>query len=90
MPQIIVQQKVEDYQKWKTVFDSLDALRKSYGEKGAKIFRNAERPAEITILFEWDDLRNILKYSRDEKFKEAVKKSGTLIDPILYLPDGEL
>jgi hypothetical protein len=90
MPQIIIQQKVEDYQRWKAMFDSLDGLRKSYGEISGKIFRNVERPTEVTVLFEWDHIRNVFQYSRDKKFKEAVKASGTLIDPIVYLPDGEL
>jgi len=87
MAQMIVRQKVEDFKKWKKVFDSVYALRKAGGEKSFKIFRNTEEPNEITILFEWNNIQDAVKYSQSPLFKEAEKKAGVLSEPFLYLPE---
>jgi len=90
MPQIIVEQKVEHYEKWKEAFDKLVDVRKTCGEKSCTIFRNIENANELTLLFEWDDIRNVLKYAQDPRVKAAMGEAGTLIDPVLYLPEGAL
>lgn len=90
MPLMIVRQKVEDYKKWKRFFDAAFALRKASGERSCKIFRNTDDPNELTLLFDWDDIRNAVKYSQNKLFKEASKKSGVLMKPIVYIPEEGL
>ncbi len=44
MPYILVRHKVEDYAKWKPVFDEHGAARKAIGSKGGYLFRNIDDP----------------------------------------------
>ncbi|OGX39489.1 MAG: hypothetical protein A3G91_03615 [Omnitrophica WOR_2 bacterium RIFCSPLOWO2_12_FULL_50_9] len=90
MPLMIVQQKVKDYRAWKKIFNAAYAIRKASGERSCKIFRNTEDPNEITLLLEWDDIQNAMKYSQSKLFKEAEKKAGAITEPILYLPEDGL
>ncbi len=84
---IIVRQKVEDYQKWKRIFDLAAGLRKASGEKSCKIFRSSNDLNEVIVLSEWDDLRNAVKYSQNKLFKEAAEKAGILTKPVIYMPE---
>ena len=50
MPYALVRHKVEDYARWKPVFD--DENREANGSMGGYLFRNAGDPNELVILFE--------------------------------------
>jgi hypothetical protein len=53
MPYLLVRHKVEDYERWKPVFDhDHGATREQWGSKGGWILRNAEDPDELVILLE--------------------------------------
>ena len=51
MPYILVRSKVEDYAKWKPVFDGQASFRKSSGSKGENVFRNADNPNELFVSY---------------------------------------
>jgi heme-degrading monooxygenase HmoA len=76
MVYIIVQLKVESFDKWKSVFDERSALRKESGSKEASLFRNSEDPNEAMILFEWDNMENARKYLESEMLRKTLLKVG--------------
>ena len=81
MANIFIHFKVEDYNKWKPVFESYGSFRSEYGSKGGKIYRNADNPNEIFILFEWDSIENARKFAQSDKLKEAMQKAGVMGKP---------
>ena len=79
MPYSLARLKVEDFAKWKAVFDQLsDARKVSGGAKKGTLFRDADNPNDITILIEWDSLENAHKFIESEDVKKAIKKSGVI------------
>ena len=54
MPYLLERHKVHDYTRWRAVFDADAAGREAAGCRGARIFRNADDPEEVVVLFEWD------------------------------------
>ncbi len=56
MAYILVQQSVEDYEKWKSLFDEGGSFRQANGSKGGIVLRNADDPNHITIPLEWDSV----------------------------------
>jgi hypothetical protein len=48
MTYVLVIHKVEDFDKWKSVYDEDGATRKDKGSKGAFVFRNANAKAGVT------------------------------------------
>ena len=77
-----VRLKVEDYARWKSEFDGEDtiAMRKAGGEKSYQIFRTVDDPNTLVLLFEWDSLDNLQKYSQSEGLRELMQRSG-VTDP---------
>lgn len=89
MLQIIVHQKVKNFQTWKTIFNASEGLRRASGERSCKIFRSTEDPNEITLLVEWEDIRKLAKFSQNEQFQAAAKMAGVLTKPILFLSEED-
>ncbi len=90
MPYSLARLKVEDYAKWKPVFDQIsDARKASGGAKRGILLRDADNPNEITILIEWDNLENARKFIQSEDVKKSLKKSGTIKSDFYFLNEVE-
>jgi hypothetical protein len=63
MPYMLSQISVEDYNKWKPVFDEMGAIRQAAGCKGGFVFRNADDPNQISAWSAWDNLNNARAYA---------------------------
>ena len=87
MPYIIVQQSVEDYDKWKSVFDEGSNNRQALGSKGGFVFRNTENPNQLTVLLEWDNLENAQAFTRSDYLREAMKHAGVMGPPTMSFLD---
>jgi len=84
MAYLIVHHSVEDYAKWKPVFDEHAASRKASGSKGGHLFRNPDNPNELFILFEWDDLERARQFTRSDDLREAMQRAGVVGMPDLH------
>lgn len=87
MPYVLVRHKVEDYVKWKPVFDEHGATRKASGFMGHHLFRNADDTHELVILFEVDDLERARQFVRSEDLRQAMQRAGVSDQPDIYLLD---
>ena len=80
MPYLLERHKVRDYDRWREVFDADAGGREAAGCRGARIFRNADDPEELVVLFEWDALerarQRIESATLSRKFGEAGVSGG--------------
>ena len=81
MPYMLVQHQVEDFAKWKTVFDSALDMRRAGGEKSAQILHDADDVNSLTLLFEWDSLENAQQYAQNPDLKAAMQEAGVTSPP---------
>jgi quinol monooxygenase YgiN len=65
-----------DYAKWKHIYDQHAATRKASGSQKAHLFRDADKPNEIIILFEWDDLGKARSFARSDHLAKTMQKAG--------------
>lgn len=55
MPYVMASIRVEDFDQFLSVFTTSGIdVRRKHGSRGARLFRNTEDPATLTILFDWD------------------------------------
>jgi heme-degrading monooxygenase HmoA len=78
MTYLLVNHKVEDYDKWKLAYDENGDMRKVKGSKGAFVFRTAEDPNHILVLTEWENLESAKNFAEDKELKTAMKKGGVV------------
>jgi heme-degrading monooxygenase HmoA len=90
VPYSLARLKVEDYAKWKPVFDQISAARKaSGGAKKGILLQDANNPNEITILIEWGTLENARKFIQSDAVKKSLKESGVIKSDFYFLNEVE-
>lgn len=87
MKYILVKHTVEDYDKWKRVFDEHEAARKAMGSKGGFVLRNADDANELIILLEVDDLGKAKEFMQSDDLKAVMEKAGVITEPAIYYLD---
>jgi heme-degrading monooxygenase HmoA len=89
MVYMFVRHGVQDYDAWKSVFDSVGDLRKRNGEKSYQILRQENGSKKLVALFEWDSLDNARKYATSPELKEAMQRAGVTGKPeILFVEEA--
>lgn len=89
MAYMFVRHSVQDYEAWKSVFDSVADLRRRSGEKSYQILRQENDSKELVALFEWDSLENARKYAASPELKEGMQRAGVTGKPeILFLEEA--
>jgi quinol monooxygenase YgiN len=75
---IIIRRQLKDYETWKKVVSQLDGMRKEYGSKGLTVYRNASKPDEVILVFDWDDRKPYQNYLNHPEVQKTLKETGTL------------
>jgi heme-degrading monooxygenase HmoA len=73
---VTLSHSVEDYDKWKPVYDGHEGARISSGCKSANVYVSPQNKNKITVLFEWDTKENFQRFSESEDLKNAMMKAG--------------
>ena len=84
MAYVLGRHKVENYEKWRSVFDSAQELRKKNGEESYQIFRDKDNPNIITILNKWTNVEAAKQFFNSNEVKEKMKESGVFSEPTFY------
>ncbi len=87
MPYLIVRHKVQDYARWKPIFDEHAATRKAAGSKGGQLLRNSNDPNELVVILEWDDLEKARQFVQSHDMREIMQRAGIVDQPDMYFLD---
>jgi heme-degrading monooxygenase HmoA len=88
MAYVLVHSKVEDYNKWKPMYDDNANIRRAAGSKGSTIFRSKDDSNEVVILLEWDNFENARKFANSTELRERMQQAGVIGKPeILFLDE---
>ena len=75
---LMATQKVEDFDRWKKVFDEHSTKRGAMGSKGAEILRNSAYPNEIVVITKWEDEDAAKKFAGSKDLKNVMKNAGVV------------
>ena len=87
MSNILLRLSVADYAKWKPVFDEYASVRKTGGSRGGRLFRNADNPNEVLILWDWDTRANAQAFFTSQDLRETMPRAGVTGRPDVYYLD---
>ena len=89
MATLLVRHKVEDFAKWKAVYDeaATEALRNASGVKSHRVLRNADSPNEVIVLHEYDDVAKARQFAQSEELKQIMQRAGVSDHPDIYFLD---
>jgi heme-degrading monooxygenase HmoA len=84
MPYLLVQLKVQDFARWKAVFDEHGSMRGASGSKGGHVFQSADDPNAVVVVLEWDDLSKAREFIQSADLRQAMERSGVIDQPGIY------
>jgi heme-degrading monooxygenase HmoA len=89
MAYMLVGLSVQDYEGWKSVFDSAGDLRRRNGAKSYRILRQENGSNNLVALYEWDNLDNARKFAASAELKEGMERAGVIGKPeVLFLEEA--
>ena len=83
MGHVFFRTTVADYDRWKPVFDEDAGDRRAAGSNGGELFRDAEDPNVVYILFEWD-LEQARQYGQSDSLAKKMQEAGVTGPPDIF------
>jgi quinol monooxygenase YgiN len=83
MIRVLVMHTVQDFDRWRPFFESHADTRISFGCEEAELFRTADSPNQVTILFKWKDGPAFQKFVATSDLREVMQKGGVIGQPII-------
>ncbi len=74
---------VEDFAKWKAVFDELRPLREKFGFVGERVFRSSEDPNHVALIFDIES-RELASKWQDSEALDVVRRKAGVIGEVTY------
>jgi quinol monooxygenase YgiN len=87
---LVVQHTVRDYDSWKPVFDEHESVRAKYGAQGHTIYRDVEKPNDLTIFNRFESRARAEEFARDPSLAEAMQRGGVISEPrIMWVEEAD-
>jgi hypothetical protein len=81
---LLVRHKVSDFAKWKPVYDAHLSARQKAVLKEEHLFRNADDPNEVLLLFSVEDFDKAKAFSASDDLRQAMERAGVSDKPDVY------
>jgi hypothetical protein len=78
MGAMIVRHSVRDYGPWRAAFDAHEPARTAAGLTNGRVYRSAEDPNELVLLFDAADRRRAEKFGASSELKETMQRAGVV------------
>ena len=89
MAYMLIRHKVAEFEKWKQAYEDHRATRQAAGIKDLHLWRNAEDPNEVIVLFEASNVAKAKDFAGSPDLKEKMQAAGVQGMPdIVFLSDG--
>ena len=87
MAKLMVQHKVRDYAAWRPGFDAHETSRVGAGITNGRVYRKAEDPNDLVLLFDVADGAKAKSWTESEDLKTVMQKVGVLGAPSIHFFD---
>jgi heme-degrading monooxygenase HmoA len=84
MAYLLIRGSVKDYEAWKSVFVSANAMRTGYGQKSYQILREGDGSNDPIVLLQWDSLDNARRFAASSELKEVMQRAGVIGRPEMW------
>lgn len=84
MALIIVRHKVKDFATWKSAFEGHQASQTAAGLLNPRVFRSADDPSEVVILFDAQDIGEAKQFADSPDLQSAMASAGVTDKPDIY------
>ena len=87
MATMFVKHKVNDYERWKRVYDDFAAVRREKGVTGASVHRDAEDANTVIVTHQFGNLGAATAFAESEELKNAMANAGVAGPPEIWFTE---
>ena len=84
MATIFIRIKVEDYGKWKRVYDRFASLRKENGTQTSTIYRDPKDASVVVSVHQFKDWDSATAWADSKELKSAMAEAGVSGPPVTW------
>ena len=89
MAHMIIRHRVDDFDRWKTAYEDHRSARLASGIRDLHLWRNADDPNEVIVLFEASDVGQARDFAGSTDLREKMQAAGVRgVPDIVFLSDG--
>ena len=88
MALVIIRHKVSDFAAWKKVFDSHASTQSASGLSNPRLFRSADDPSEVVILFDAADTGKAKQFAASSDLRSTMASAGVIDKPDIHILDA--
>lgn len=81
MAVVILTHKVENYQKWKPIYDQDEERRKKAGLKEIICGQKSDEPNNVYMVFETSEPNKAKEMLKDPELKDVMDEAGVITKP---------
>ncbi|MFD0975863.1 hypothetical protein [Salinimicrobium gaetbulicola] len=85
MPTVIISHKVENYKKWKEIYDRDIERRSQAGLREISAGQKADEPNMVYMVFEASDSNKVKEMMQDQSLKDLMDEAGVISKPELIV-----
>ncbi len=78
---LLVRHEVEDYAAWRSVYESVDGLRKEHGCTDAEVLVDPADKQDVYVLHRFPTLEKAQTYAGSNELREAMGRAGVKSAP---------
>ena len=84
---MIVHHSVRDYAAWRPAYDAHEAARAAAGLTNGRVYRSAEDPNDILLLFDMADRQRAEEFGRSDDLRTTMQNAGVVGEPDIRFAD---
>jgi uncharacterized protein (DUF1330 family) len=77
----LVLHRVEDYDAWRRVYDSVSDLQKAGGVTAESVHRMVDDPNNVLVIHEFDTVDHARSFFADPALRDAMQRGGVVGEP---------
>ncbi len=85
MPTVFVRHKVRDYDAWRPIYDGTIGMRQEADLRDLGVFRDAEDPNMILMMWETDNLDGFNAMLGSPDLKAVMEDAGVISEPKAWI-----
>jgi hypothetical protein len=89
MAYMLIRHRVQDFGKWKPLYDAHRQARAAAGLKDLNLWRNVDDSSEIFLLFEASDVAKVRAFVASADLKEKMASAGVIGSPSITFLSGD-
>ena len=79
-----IKHTVNDYGKWRTVYDEFKPVAKQNGVVEESVFRDPNSPDDVIVTHQFKDLQSANNFFQSDKLKSAMHDAGVSSEPLIW------